>query len=355
MPVLDELRRSQGTVAAETALPPGLRGLPAHRAVRRRHRDLSARARGSRRRTSPAGTLPARLTIEASLAQGLRYGENPHQAAAFYRPAGERWGLARSRPTPRPGARLQQSARLVGGPGPPPRVRGCRRPSSSSTRTPAGLRSARSVGEAVRRAKACDPVSIYGGIVGVNRRLDLEVVKALSGILLEVLFAPEYEPDALEELSATKKKCRVFQLPCTRAAYPSGAVRVSQRARRPPGPGRGPDGSRSERAHRRVPAAAHRRRDGRAPVRLAGGQAREVQCHRPQHGRAGGRRGSGTDEPGRLRPHRRHARAGSSGSRRRGRCAPRTPSSPSATGSTSWPGRARRRCFIPEGRSETRR
>jgi len=74
----------------------------------------------------------------------------------------------------------------------------------------------------VRRAKACDPVSIYGGIVGVNRRLDLEVVKELSGILLEVLFAPEFEPDALEELRMTKKKCRVFQLPCTRAAYPSG-------------------------------------------------------------------------------------------------------------------------------------
>jgi phosphoribosylaminoimidazolecarboxamide formyltransferase/IMP cyclohydrolase len=74
----------------------------------------------------------------------------------------------------------------------------------------------------VRRAKACDPVSIYGGIVGVNRRLDLEVVKELSGILLEVLFAPEFEPDALEELRMTKKKCRVFQLPCTRAAYPPG-------------------------------------------------------------------------------------------------------------------------------------
>ena len=87
---------------------------------------------------------------------------------------------------------------------------------------PCGVALGRSVSEAVRRAKACDPVSIYGGIVGVNRRLDLEVVKELSGILLEVLFAPEFEPDALEELRMTKKKCRVFQLPCTRAAYLSG-------------------------------------------------------------------------------------------------------------------------------------
>jgi phosphoribosylaminoimidazolecarboxamide formyltransferase/IMP cyclohydrolase len=51
--------------------------------------------------------------------------------------------------------------------------------------------------------------------------VDLEVVKELSGILLEILFAPAYEPDALEEIRRTKKKCRVFQLPCARADYPA--------------------------------------------------------------------------------------------------------------------------------------
>ena len=85
---------------------------------------------------------------------------------------------------------------------------------------PCGVAIGQNAGEAVRKAKACDPVSIYGGIVGVNRPLDLEVVKELSGILLEILFAPAYEPDALEELRRTKKKCRVFQLPCRRADYP---------------------------------------------------------------------------------------------------------------------------------------
>ena len=72
----------------------------------------------------------------------------------------------------------------------------------------------------MRRAKACDPVSIYGGIVGVNRTLDLEVVKELSGVLLEILFAPAFEPDALEELRRTKKKCRVFELPCAPRGVP---------------------------------------------------------------------------------------------------------------------------------------
>ena len=223
MPVLDELRRSQGTVAAGDPLPPGLRGLPAHGAVRRRHRDLSARARGRLRDgASPAGVrFPARLTIEASLVQGLRYGENPHQAAAFYRPAGGSWGLAAAAQLHGPelgyNNLLDWSAALA-------LLLEFEDPAAVVIKhtNPCGVALGRSVSEAVRRAKACDPVSIYGGIVGVNRRLDLEVVKELSGILLEVLFAPEFEPDALEELRMTKKKCRVFQLPCTRAEYPSG-------------------------------------------------------------------------------------------------------------------------------------
>jgi len=70
------------------------------------------------------------------------------------------------------------------------------------------------VGAAMAKAKAADPVSIYGGIVGVNRTLDLSVVAELSGIFVEILFAPAYVPEALEELKRTKKKCRIFELPC---------------------------------------------------------------------------------------------------------------------------------------------
>ena len=222
MPVLDELRRSQGTVAAET------RYRLAFEAFRRTAQYDAAIATYLREpgaavdRTSPAGVrFPARLTIEASLVQGLRYGENPHQAAAFYRPAGESWGLAAAAQLHGPelgyNNLLDWSAALA-------LLLEFEEPAAVVIKhtNPCGVALGRSVSEAVRRAKACDPVSIYGGIVGVNRRLDLEVVKELSGILLEVLFAPEFEPDALEELRMTKKKCRVFQLPCTRAAYPSG-------------------------------------------------------------------------------------------------------------------------------------
>ena len=222
MPVLDELRRSQGTVAAET------RYRLAFEAFRRTAQYDAAIATYLREPgeagdgTSPAGVrFPARLTIEASLVQGLRYGENPHQAAAFYRPAGGSWGLASAAQLHGPelgyNNLLDWSAALA-------LLLEFEDPAAVVIKhtNPCGVALGRSVSEAVRRAKACDPVSIYGGIVGVNRRLDLEAVKELSGILLEVLFAPEFEPDALEELRMTKKKCRVFQLPCTRAAYAPG-------------------------------------------------------------------------------------------------------------------------------------
>ena len=82
------------------------------------------------------------------------------------------------------------------------------------------------------RAKASDPVSIYGGIVGVNRTLDMTVVQELAGIFVEILFAPAYAPDALEELRRTKKKCRVFELPCDADRIARAPGRVSQRAGR---------------------------------------------------------------------------------------------------------------------------
>jgi phosphoribosylaminoimidazolecarboxamide formyltransferase/IMP cyclohydrolase len=85
---------------------------------------------------------------------------------------------------------------------------------------PCGVALGATIGEAMVRAKACDPVSIYGGIVGVNRPLDMAVVQALAGIFVEILFAPAFEPAALEELRRTKKKCRVFEVPTTRRDLP---------------------------------------------------------------------------------------------------------------------------------------
>jgi phosphoribosylaminoimidazolecarboxamide formyltransferase/IMP cyclohydrolase len=152
--------------------------------------------------------------------QALRYGENPHQIAAFYRLAGEPpIGLGAARQLAGPELSynnlLDFSAALS-------LLLEFDDPAAVVIKhtNPCGAAVGGSVGEAVRKAKASDPASIYGGIVGVNRTLDMEVVKALSGVLLEILFAPAYTPDGLEELSRTKKKCRVLEVPCDRAALP---------------------------------------------------------------------------------------------------------------------------------------
>jgi phosphoribosylaminoimidazolecarboxamide formyltransferase/IMP cyclohydrolase len=156
--------------------------------------------------------------------QGLRYGENPHQTAAFYRlePRGGGGPLGLSAAAQLHGPELSYN-NLLDWSAALGLLLEFDDPAAVVIKhtNPCGVAVGSAVGEAMRRAKACDPVSIYGGIVGVNRPLTMDVVKELSGILLEILFAPAYEADALEELRRTKKKCRVFQLPCARADYPA--------------------------------------------------------------------------------------------------------------------------------------
>ncbi len=226
MPVLEELRRSHGTVSSETryrlALEAFRRTAQYDAAVAAYLREPGASGRRAAGSASPAeARFPQRLHLEAALAQGLRYGENPHQMAAFYRFPGQNWGLGAAAQLHGPelgyNNLLDWSAALA-------LLLEFEDPAAVVIKhtNPCGAAIGRTVGEAMRRAKASDPVSIYGGIVGVNRRLDIEVVNELSGVLLEVLFAPAFDPDALAELRMTKKKCRVFQLPCVRSEYPAG-------------------------------------------------------------------------------------------------------------------------------------
>jgi phosphoribosylaminoimidazolecarboxamide formyltransferase/IMP cyclohydrolase len=224
-PVLDELRATDGTLSAETRFR---LAFEAFRRTAQYDAAIAAYLRDPAAVGRPAATaagFPDRLSLDGLLVQSLRYGENPHQSAAFYRPAAGRLGLSAATQLHGPELSynnlLDWSAALG-------LLLEFDDPAAVVIKhtNPCGVALGQSAGEAVRRAKACDPVSIYGGIVGVNRPVDLEVVKELSGILLEILFAPAYEPDALEEIRRTKKKCRVFQLPCARAEYPARVQEV---------------------------------------------------------------------------------------------------------------------------------
>jgi phosphoribosylaminoimidazolecarboxamide formyltransferase/IMP cyclohydrolase len=219
-PVLDELRKTDGALSADTrfrlAFEAFRRTAQYDAAIAAYLRDPGAGGRPA----AAGGGFPERLSVEGVLVQSLRYGENPHQTAAFYRPAGGALGLSAATQLHGPELSynnlLDWSAALA-------LLLEFDDPAAVVIKhtNPCGVALGQSAGEAVRRAKACDPVSIYGGIVGVNRAVDLEVVKELSGILIEILFAPAYEPDALEGIRRTKKKCRVFQLPCARREYPA--------------------------------------------------------------------------------------------------------------------------------------
>jgi phosphoribosylaminoimidazolecarboxamide formyltransferase/IMP cyclohydrolase len=207
--ILDELRGG-GALSAVT------RARLAHEAFRRTAQYDAAIAAYLAGEGSPAHR---RIDLERELT--LRYGENPHQEAAFYRPLdGTPFGLARMRQLHGPelgyNNLLDFSAALG-------LLLEFDDPAAVVIKhtNPCGAALGDTVGAAMARAKASDPVSIYGGIVGVNRTLDAGVVEALAGIFVEILFAPAYTPDALDEIRRTKKKCRVFEIPCDRAALPS--------------------------------------------------------------------------------------------------------------------------------------
>jgi phosphoribosylaminoimidazolecarboxamide formyltransferase/IMP cyclohydrolase len=215
-PVLRELRDTSGGLSEAT------RARLAAEAFRRTSEyDAAIAAHLS---GGAGAAFPRTLRLQASLVSPLRYGENPHQAAAFYRTEGAgRWGLGAIEQLHGPELSynnlLDFSAALA-------LLAEFDEPAAVVIKhtNPCGAAAGASVGEAMVKAKASDPVSIYGGIVGVNRPLDMTVVGALRGVFVEMLFAPDYTDDALAELRRTKTKARVFRVSCDASGWPGACV-----------------------------------------------------------------------------------------------------------------------------------
>src|SRR5581483_4964589 len=216
-PVLAELRAAGGSLGDDT------RFRLAAEAFRRTSEYDTAIAAWLAGKAGTPEPFPPRLALRAERMLSLKYGENPHQAAAFYRPAGPGVGVAAMEQLHGPelgyNNLLDFSAALG-------LLLEFDQPAAVAIKhtNPCGAALGATAGEAMARAKASDPVSIYGGIVGVNRELDRAVVAELKGIFVEILFAPAFAPDALEELRRTKQKCRVLRVPCDRRALPAGLV-----------------------------------------------------------------------------------------------------------------------------------
>ena len=155
--------------------------------------------------------LNEKLFLEYDLKQSLRYGENPHQSANFYA-ALEPTPFSLAFATQIQGKELSynniQDANAALNV-----LRDFKEPFCVALKhmNPCGAAVGANIEEAWQAAYEADKVSIYGGIVGVNRELTAEVARGMKPIFLEIVIAPSFTPEALEILS-TKKNLRVMQV-----------------------------------------------------------------------------------------------------------------------------------------------
>lgn len=158
--------------------------------------------------------FPAVLHLEGGLKQALRYGENPHQRAAFYELIGAAAGtLARAEQLQ--GKELSYN-NLQDLEAAWAAVRDIPAPGAVVIKhtNPCGAATAATLIEAYRRAFDADPVSAFGGIVGLNRPVDGPTAAEMAKTFLEAVIAPDYTPAALEVFQ-NKVSLRLLRCPLT--------------------------------------------------------------------------------------------------------------------------------------------
>ena len=165
-------------------------------------------------REAPAfddAALPAQISLGLTLAEPLRYGENPHQAAAYYS-RGARSGplggevLAGKQLSYNNILDLDSAWRAVNSFHTPAVV-------IVKHLNPCGIACAARLVDAWPLALAADPVSAFGGVVAVNREVTTDFVSALGTLFIEAIAAPSFTAEAVQILSEKRKNCRLLQAP----------------------------------------------------------------------------------------------------------------------------------------------
>jgi len=153
-----------------------------------------------------ADPAPAYRAVGGRLIEALRYGENPHQSAAFYRTPERRFGVATARQLQ--GKQVSynnindtDAAYECVAEFDPRRTAAC---ALIKHANPCGVAEAETLLEAYRKALACDPVSAFGGIVALNRTLDAQAARAMTEIFTEVIIAPDATAEAIAVIAAKK-------------------------------------------------------------------------------------------------------------------------------------------------------
>jgi len=154
--------------------------------------------------------FPPLLQLRLERIQALRYGENPHQRAAFYRDLDARGGIASARQLQ--GKDLSYN-NLLDLDAAREMTQGFADPVVAIVKhnNPCGVATASLLSEAYARARDADPVSAFGGIISLNRPLDADTARAIASTFAEAVIAPGYTKEALGIL-AEKKNLRLLEL-----------------------------------------------------------------------------------------------------------------------------------------------
>jgi phosphoribosylaminoimidazolecarboxamide formyltransferase/IMP cyclohydrolase len=154
---------------------------------------------------------PDTITFAYEKKQSLRYGENPHQSGAFYGDAAAKsYSLASAEQL---GGKELSYNNINDASGALDLLREFSAPAAVAVKhsNPCGAAVADNVYDAYLKAYECDPVSIYGGIVALNRTVDKRTADELVKIFLEIVIAPDFTAEATEVLK-TKPNMRVLKL-----------------------------------------------------------------------------------------------------------------------------------------------
>jgi phosphoribosylaminoimidazolecarboxamide formyltransferase / IMP cyclohydrolase len=161
-----------------------------------------------------ATAFPSTLRINLPLAQSLRYGENPHQRAALYADGS---GLGIAGATQLQGKELsfnnlvdldacwELAQELHAGEGELPAV------AIIKHTNPCGAATGATVLEAYKKALECDPVSAFGGVIGINQEVDGEAAEEIARLFVEAIVAPSFTPEARQRFAA-KKNLRLVEI-----------------------------------------------------------------------------------------------------------------------------------------------
>lgn len=159
-------------------------------------------------------SFPAYLTVPLEKVQQLRYGENPHQQASFYKialPFIEKSNIANVQKLH--GKELSFN-NILDSDSAIELLKEFDEPTCVAIKhnNPCAVASSDTIFEAFKKVYESDPVSIFGGIVAFNRKVDKKTAEELKKIFLEIIIAPDFDDDA-QALLSSKKDLRLLKLP----------------------------------------------------------------------------------------------------------------------------------------------